>query len=207
MAETVFEFRGVDNFYFAEVLTDTDGASGAYSCDTPIHIPVQEIGKSVSASSDAHFYDNGPLIVIDAVGPDTLTLTLAPPSLATYAKMFGLSYDEATGMIVEGDRAARYFAIMYRTRGTDGGYRYVSRLKGKFAVPDETYHTEDSGTDANNIQVTFTGVRTVHQFNKGRFNGTSWEKGTCSSITVDGRLGLADVSSFFESVQTPDTIA
>ena len=54
MADTsqqIFEFRGVDNFYFAEVIKDdADG----YVTGTPIHIPVQEVGKSVDEIGRAH---------------------------------------------------------------------------------------------------------------------------------------------------------
>ena len=42
----VFEFRGVDNFYFAEVIKDD---STGYQCSAPIHIPVQEIAKSTDS--------------------------------------------------------------------------------------------------------------------------------------------------------------
>jgi phi13 family phage major tail protein len=95
---------------------------------------------------------------------------------------------------------------MYRTKGTDGKYRYVSRLKGQFSIPDETNQTENDGTDANNTQITFTGIYTEHEFTKGKYNGSSWEKSGVKGIVVDTRYGLADVSDFFSAIQTPDTI-
>lgn len=202
----IFEFRGVDNFYFAEVLTDNNDTGEGYTCGTPIHIPVQEIGKTTDSSSEAHYYDNGPMIVINSESADQITLTIAPPALATLADMIGKSYDTTLGMLVDSARNNKYFAIMYRTKGTDGGYRYVSRLKGTFNIPEETVHTEDDSTDTSNTQITFTGVMTEHQFTKGIYNGTSWEKAGAKGIVVDARLGLANVSNFFDSVQTPDTI-
>lgn len=207
MADTsqqIFEFRGVDNFYFAEVLKDD---SAGYVTGTPIHIPVQEVGKSVDASSEAHYYDNKAMIVVNSESADTITLTLAPPALDKLATLIGKSFDATTGMMVDSPRVNKYFAIMYRTKGTDGGYRYVSRLKGQFNIPEETVTTENDGTDTSNTQIEFTGIYTEHEFTKGIFNGSTWEKAGVKGIVVDARYGLANVSTFFAQIQTPDSIS
>lgn len=201
--EQIFEFRGVDNFYFAEVLQDDETA---YICGVPTHIPVQEIGKSTDSSSEAHYYDNKAMIVVNSESADTITLTIAPPDLKDLSALIGKSFDTTTGMMVDSPRTNKYFAIMYRTKGTDGKYRYVSRLKGQFNIPDETYATEDDGTDTNNTEIEFTGIYTEHEFNKGQYVDGAWSKSGAKGIIVDTRYGLADVSTFFNSVQTPDTI-
>lgn len=203
MSEQIFEFRGVDNFYFAEVTQDD--AEG-YACGTPIHIPVQEVGKSTDSSSEAHYYDNKAMIVVNSESADTITLTLAPPALETLAKLIGKSFDAATGMLVDSPRQNKYFAIMYRTKGTDGGYRYVSRLKGQFNIPEETVTTENDGTDTSNTSIEFTGIYTEHEFTKGVYDGVNWSASGVKGIVVDARYNLADVSNFFAQVQTPDTI-
>ena len=202
-SQQIFEFRGVDKFYFAEVTKDD--ATG-YACSTPIHIPVQEIGKTTDSASEAHYYDNKAMIVVNSESADTISLVLAPPALDKLAAMIGKSFDASTGMMVDSPRQNKYYAIMYRTKGTDGGYRYVSRLKGQFNIPEETNATENDGTDTNNTTIEFTGIYTEHEFTKGKFNGSTWEKSGAKGIVVDARYGLADVSNFFSSVQTPDTI-
>lgn len=203
----VFEFRGVDNLYFAEVTQDDENG---YACETPVKLaPVAEIGKTTDSNSEAHYYDNKAMIVINSEGADTITITVAPPELSIMAKLTGRTFDPVTGMLVDNVRENKYFAIMYRTKGTDGKYRYVSRLKGQFGIPDETNATENDGTDTNNIQLTFTGIYTEYEFTKGRYNpGTAtWSKGSAKGVVVDTRYGLADVSNFFASVQTPDTVS
>ena len=206
MADTsqqIFEFRGVDNFYFAEVTKDdADG----YTCGTPIHIPVQEIGKSTDSASEAHYYDNKAMIVVNSESADTISLTIAPPALDKLTKLIGKSFDATLGMMVDSPRQNKYYAIMYRTKGTDGAYRYVSRLKGQFNIPEETVSTENDGTDTTNTQIQFTGIYTEHEFTKGIYDGSAWSKSGVKGIVVDERYGLADVSTFFNSVQTPDTI-
>lgn len=201
--QQIFEFRGVDNFYFAEVIKDD---STGYACGTPVHIPVQEIGKSTNSSNEAHYYDNKAMIVVNSESADTITLVVAPPDLQKLTQLLGKSFDATTGMMVDSPRQNKYYAIMYRTKGTDGGYRYVTRLKGQFAIPEETNATENDGTDTNNTTLTFTGIYTEYEFTKGKFNGTSWEKSGAKGIVVDARYGLANLATFFSSVQTPDTI-
>lgn len=203
--QQVFEFRGVDNLYVAEVIQDD---ANGYVCGTPIHLsPVAEIGKTTDSSSEAHYYDNKAMIVINSESADTITVTMAPPELAKLAQIIGKSFDATTGMMVDSPRQDKYFALMYRTKGTDGKYRYVSRLKGQFTIPEETSATENDGTDTNNTSITYTGIYTEYEFTKGKYNGASWEKSGVKGIVVDTRYGLASVSNFFDVVQTPDTIS
>jgi phi13 family phage major tail protein len=203
-SQQVFEFRGVDSLYVAEIIEDD---AAAYICSTPIYLaPVAEVGKSTDSASEAHYYDNKAMIVINSESADTISITMAPPELAKLAQIIGKSFDPETGMMVDSPRQKKYFALMYRTKGTDGQYRYVSRLKGQFNIPEETSATEDDGTDANNTSIEFTGIYTEHEFTKGKYNGTAWEKSGAKGIVVDTRYGLADVSNFFSQIQTPDTI-
>lgn len=205
LTQQVFEYRGVDDLYVAKVLQDT---AEAYVCSDPIRLaPVAEVGKTVDSPSEAHYYDNKPLIVIRGEGDDQIQVIVAPPELQRLAFVTGKSFDETTGMMVDSSPSNDYYALMYRTKGNDGKYRYVARNKGTFSIPAETNATENNGTDANNVTFTYTGIYTTHEFNKGKLNedGT-WEKGSAKGVVVDTRYGLADVSGFFNAVQTPDTI-
>lgn len=194
----VFEFRGVDNLVYAEVTKDDNETTGGYTTGTVKQLsPVAEIGKTVETSSEAKYYDNKPMLTINSEGADEITLTVAPIDIEILAEITGKTYDKTTGMLIDGERTNKYFAIGYRTKGTDGGYRYVWRLKGTFNIPDETSATENDGTDSNNQELTFTGISTTHKFTKG---------GACKGIVVDARKDLADVSMFFDTVQTPDTV-
>lgn len=202
--QQIFEFRGVDKFYYAELIEDSENS---YRCGTPKHIPVQQVGKSVDSNSEAHYYDNKAMIVINSESADTISLVVAPPDLAALSEITGKSFDATTGMMVDSPKQNKYFAIMYRTKGTDGYYRYVSRLKGQFGVPEETVVTEDDGTETNNTTLTFTGIYTEHEFTKGIYRNNEWEPAGVKGIVVDERYGAAaDLANFFDSVQTPDTV-
>lgn len=200
----VFEFRGVDNLYVARVTKDD---KNGYETETPIYLsPVAEVAKATESSSEAHYYDNKAMIVVSSESADTITITMAPPVLDKLSRIIGKSFDETTGMMVDSERVNDYWALMYRTKGTDGKYRYVSRLKGTFNIPEDDNQTENDGTDTTNTEIEYTGIYTEYEFNKGKYVDGAWEKASAKGIVVDTRYGLADVSTFFNATQTPDTI-
>jgi phi13 family phage major tail protein len=195
----VFEFRGVDNLVYAEVIRDDNDTDGGYITGIvkPLS-PVATISKEVETSSETHYYDNLPMIVINAEGADTISLTVAPLSLETLCDITGKSYYPEYGMMIDGEATPKYFAIGYRTKGTDGKYRHVWRFKGQFAMPSEEVNTENDSIETTNTELTFTGISTVHKFSK---NGKP-----AKGIVVDERLRTEDLTAFFDTVTTPDTI-
>lgn len=199
MAQFVDEFRGTDNLVYAEVLTDNNETGEGYTTGTvKILAPVAEISKTVETSSDTKYYDNQPALTINAEGADTITLTIPALDLQTLADIIGKTYDTTLGAFFDGEATPKYFALGYRLRLTDGTYRYVWRYKGSFQIPDETSQTENAGTDSNNQQLTYTGIKTMHKFTK---TGTS-EK----ALVVDERDDKAKISTFFDTVTTCDTV-
>ena len=195
MGKTV-EFRGCDRLVFAEVLTDSADAAYTTSSVTML-APVAEISKTVDSNSEVHYYNNVGMITIRSEGADEITLTVPALDLATLGTLLGKTVDPTTGAFIDGEAVERYFAIGYRLRLTDGTYRYVWRNKGTFAIPDETSQTENDGTDTNNQELTFTGVKTITAFTNG---------GRTKGVVIDERDGKCDLTTFFNSVQTPDTI-
>lgn len=203
----VFEYRGVDNLYYAKITKDTSGANGTYEVGTPVKLAyVAEIGKTVETNSETKFYDNKPLIVLNSEGATTLTITCAPLALDVLAEITGKTYDSTNKAMVEGVRDfGRNFALGYRTRDTRGKYRYVWYLKGSFGVPDETFATENAGTETNNMSLTYTAVMTEHEFTE---EIDSKAAGSVKSIVVDGSQNeKVTVENFFtKEVITPKNI-
>ena len=203
--EEIVEYRGVEDLVAAEVLTDNNKTGEGYTTGEVFAIAgVAEIGKSTSNSNEAHYYNNMPAVVVSSTGADEVTLSLSAIPLDILAKITGQHYDQNTGALIEGDRETKYFAIGYKTKKTNGDYVYVWRLKGTFNIPESTHATETDGTDANGQEVTFTGINTTHKFTK--VVGKNGKKKGAKAVNVDVAKGLADVSDFFDTVTTPDTL-
>lgn len=193
----IFEYRGVSDLVYAEVTKD-DKTGITFGEVKPL-AGVAEIGKSTDSASEAHYYDNIPAVVITSTGADTVTISASAIPLDVLAEITGQTYDQATGAFIEEEREQKEFAIGYQTKTTDGQIIYVWRLKGSFNIPDQTNGTENAGTDANGQELTYTGINTIHKFSKtGK---------TAKAVNVNTSLQkCAQIPTFFDTVQTPDTI-
>lgn len=194
--KTYYEYRGVRDAVYAEITKDdsTGFTTGAVKNFTG----VSEIARTTDSSSETHWYDNLPAIVIDSEGSDTIQVTGSGIPFSVVAELTGQYYDSTTGMFVEQERTQKYFAFGYVTSRTDGTDVYVWRLKGVFSNPGLTSATKNDGTDANGQQITFTGVSTTHKF-------TATGK-PARAVNVETAVNT-DVTEaeYFAAVVTPDT--
>lgn len=191
------EWRGIRGLVCAEVTTDT---AEAFECGVPFAVAgVAELSRTTQTTSEPHYYDNVPAIVIDSTGSDEVSITTSAIPFDVLAKITGQHYDETKGMFVEGERQSKYFALGYITEKTDGTEVFVWRLKGKFNIPDSTHSTKNDGAEANGQELTFTGINTEHRF-------TATNK-TAKAVNVDTSVnkGVTE-ADFFGEVQTPDTV-
>lgn len=195
----IFEWRGVEGLVAAEVTGDDNETDGGYVTGAVFDVaPMSELGRTTETSSEPHYYDNVPAIVVSSTGSDEVTVNTAGVPLDVIAKITGQTYDETTGMLIEGVRETKYFALGYKTKKTNGDEVFVWRLKGTFNIPDSTHKTEDDGTDGEGQELTYTGISTTHKFTKtGK---------VAKAVNVDLGKDLANVTDFFKTVQTPDTI-
>lgn len=193
----IYEYRGVEGLVYAEVTADT---KENFTTGTVKDLAgVAEISKSTDSSNEAHYYDNIAAIVVSSTGSDEITVSASAIPLDVLAEITGQFYDTTLGMFVEKERDPKYFALGYKTKDTNGNDYYVWRLKGTFNIPDQTNATEDDGTDANGQELTYTGISTVHKF-------TKLENKPAKAVTVDTSVNPVDESTFFGTVQTPDSV-
>lgn len=198
----IYEYRGIRGLVAAEVTKD-DADGMEFGTPFPI-AGVSELGKETEASSEPHYYDNVPAVVIDSVGADTVNMNTSAIPFNVLADITGQFYDEERGMFVEGERESKYYAIGYITKRTDGTEVFVWRLKGTFNIPSSNHNSEDDGTDANGQELVYTGINTQHKFALVK-NGVTKHK-TVKAVNVEQDVNPQDESEFFETVQTPDTV-
>ncbi len=197
--DEIVEYRGVTDLVIAEVKTDNNKEGEGYTTGDVIELAgVAEISKTTSNSSESKYYNNMAAIVINSTGADEIKCTVSVIPQDKLALITGQDYDEETGTLIEGERKVKYFALGYKTKKTNGDEVYVWRHKGTFNIPDNTHATENDGTDSNGQEITYTGISTTHKFTKtGK---------PAKAINVDVAKDLADVSTFFDTVTTIDTL-
>lgn len=197
----ITEYRGVEGLVAAEVTKDNNesGEGQGYVTGEVFSVAgVAEISRTTDSSNEAHYYDNMPAVVISSTAADEVTINASAIPLEVLAKITGQNYDDTTGSYIEGPRDVKYFALGYKTKKTNGDEVYVWRYKGTFNIPDQTNATEDDSTDANGQEIVYTGISTTHKF-------TKTGKGA-KAINVDLGQDKANVSTFFDTVTTPDTL-
>lgn len=183
--DNVFEFRGVEDLYYAEVTEDSETQ---FSTGKPKRLSyTAKIAKEVESSIETHYYDNKGMIVVNAKGAETFTLTVAPPKLEILADITGQAFDSDSGMLMEGEVKPKYYAIGYKAKGTDGNWRYCWKYKGQFSIPSEEVNTESDSIDTTNTELTYTAVNTIYKF--AQTIGKTTTNATMSGIVVDERYG------------------
>ena len=193
-----FEYRGVSNAVYAQVLTDN--SEGMTFGTVKPFTGVAEIGKTTESSNEPHYYDNIPAIIVSSTGSDEISINASGIPFNVLAEITGQYYDEATGMFVEQERTPTYWAFGYITQKTDGTEVLVWRLKGSFSIPDLTSVTQDDGTDANGQEITSTGISSTHKFTKNN--------APAKAVNIDTSVNTTmTADTFFATVQTPDTIS
>ena len=191
------EYRGIRGLVCAEVTTDT---LEEFVTGTPFPLAgVAELSRTTETTNESHYYDNVPAIVIESTGADEVTIAAAAIPFEPLAEITGQVYDAAKGMFVEGERESKYFAIGYITEKTDGTEIFVWRLKGKFSIPDSTHATKDDGAEANGQELVYTGINTTHKF-------AAIGNKTAKAVNVDTKINKVSETTFFETVQTPDSV-
>ena len=196
--QEIVEYRGVEGLVAAEVTHDENDAIGYTTGNVFSIAGVAEISRETDSSSEAHYYDNIPAVVVSSTAADEVTITTSAIPFDVLAEITGQNYDATTGSLIEGARDLKYFALGYKTNKTNGDEVYVWRYKGTFNIPSQTNATENDSTDGNGQEITYTGIATTHRF-------TKTNKGA-KALNVDLGKNLADVSTFFDTVTTPDTL-
>lgn len=194
------EYRGVKNLVVAE-LTETVNERGetvATYGDVIRLAGVQAVSGEVSESSETHYYDDMAAIVVDSEGADTYTLTVSVVEKKTRALIEGTTYDEATGALIGTQKKKKYFALGYIADTVSGVEEYNWIYKGKFTGGNKTHNTKNDGTDATNMEYTYTSIQTAVKFAKA---GNK----PCKYLSVDND-GKANLDTFFDKVTTPDDL-
>lgn len=151
---------GVDRLYYAKVLTDDENGT-TYSA--PVWMQgVNNITYNPNVQTQDYDADDGLYESYSSDGAIQTTIAVADLLPAIRADLLGLTID-ANGMIIEGEGDnAPEVAVGFRSQMSNGAYRYIWVLKGKFSKQQEDYATKGSaGITYNQQSIMHTAMKRV----------------------------------------------
>lgn len=194
---------GLDSLYYASITADS---AAAYTPGTPAYLaPAAEASVTPAVNSQTIYADDQAYDTALAEGASEIELTITNLDAATLALLTGSFTDVANGRIY--DRAnpsgAANYALGFRSKKTNGSYRYYWFLKGRFTKPAEAFTTLGDTPDPKKVVLKFTAVKTVHQF---AIDDAVAPTITDSVLRVWGDEDTTNFDSddWFTAVQVPD---
>lgn len=191
---------GLDSLYVAEVTQDD---TSAYTAGTPAYLaPAAEASQEPSSSFAIQYADDQPFDVATAEGETKIALKVTGIDLATLALITGRKFDSTTGRMYDNGGTAPYMALSFRSKKSNGSYRYYQYLKGKFDMPKEDTATLAEKPEPKVLELSYTAIRTVKTFDLGGGVTDSVKR-----IVGDTDTTNFSATNFFAQVQTPDVAA
>lgn len=190
---------GLDKIYYAPVTKDD--ATG-YTAGAPVYLaPAASAKVSTTKSTNMQYADDGPFDTFGGEGETSVEIEITNVPLATAAALTGRTYNTTNGMLIEGSGAAApEFALLFRSKKSNGKYRYICYLKGKFALGDEEFSTLEAQPAPKLAKLTFTGMNTIFEFTTA-----TGKKETVKAVKVDEDVAASAtlITSWFTTVPVP----
>ena len=151
---------GLSHFYYAKVTADT---SSTITYGTPVRVKnVTQANISFNSVDETFFADNGAAITYVQMGEIEASINVADLTSEQYAELLGFKH--TTQGVIEADVDATPIdvAIGFKVMKTDGSYRYIWLMKGKFAVPEANAQTKEASVNFQQQELTWKGVQRVN---------------------------------------------
>lgn len=177
MTEFVLK-RGLKDIFAAEVLIDDNEENTAQEGETPNHgfvtgtpfhlIPAGEMSRTVDSEKTDIYFDDTVFDTVGKEGATEVSITGAALRPDLLAIINNKHVDTTTGAIIDtGEFKPKYFALGGTSENTDGTEEKFWFAKGTFAIPEQADKTKDDSTDTNGQSLTYSAVRTTHNFTVG----------------------------------------
>jgi phi13 family phage major tail protein len=191
---------GLRDIYLAEVLQDD---AVAYVADTPFYLaPALEATSEPKTESKTQYADDQPYDPMTSEGETVIKFKITNIPVVILAKITGKIYDTTTGTMYDYGGEAPYFACMFRSKRSNGKYRYYVYLKGRFTMPGDEAASKSDSPDPKTPELTFTAVYTIHPFDLG---GSITD--TVKRLVGDDDDVNFSATGWFTSVRTPAAAA
>ena len=186
---------GLRDLYYALVTQDD---ASAYAADTPAYFaPAMTASQAPASNSKTQYADDGPFDTMSSEGETVIDLEATGIPLDVLAIVLGKVFDAATGRMFDNGGTPPDVALSFRSKKSNGSYKYFQYLKGKFTAPSEEQASDTDTPDPKPTKITFTGIKTVYQFDLGAIND-----GVKRVVGDEDATGFSG-TTWFNAVQVP----
>ncbi len=189
---------GIDSLYYA--LVTKDDADG-YVTGAPVYLaPVASLKQSPKTDSQVQYFDDAPFEEIDAEGATDLEFEISSLPSVQYAELLGNEFDAVGGRVYDdaNPSQAPYFALGFRSKKSNGSYRYYWFNKVRLSRPSEEFSTQADKADPKKTMLKATALKSIYKFlyPSGKAKG-------CKRVFGDEDTPNFDGGDWFAAVQTP----
>lgn len=147
---------GLKDFHVCKILTDVVGSGATY--DTPVRIPgIISATMSTERSTESYYSDDIVEETFSSFNSISLEVEISNLSQSERALLLGQTVKKGVSA-ASADDTAKEVGIMFRSKRTNGQYRYVALTRGKFVEPSESFATESDSLSPQTMTLTFTGI-------------------------------------------------
>lgn len=157
---------GVDQAYYA-LLTQDNDSGVAYGTPTRMQ-GVNSISYNPNSQLEVYYADDGAYTSASQDGDIDLTVNVADLDPSVYAEILGVTRG-ANGVIDEAKTDdPPELAFGYRTQKSNGEYRFIWILKGKFSKPAVEAQTKGNAINFQGTELNFKGLNRDYDGKKRR---------------------------------------
>lgn len=193
---------GLSSVYAAQVTQDD--ADGFVTGEPFYLAPVGEMSGTPKLSDEVLYYDDQAyeLLQSEGVTERKIKLSALPPAIE--ALLTGENFDPVTGRLYDSANPlnAPYFALGYRTKKSNGHYRYAWFLKGKFQKPGAEHVTVGEKAEGKPLEIMYMAQKTIYKFTQPNSVTDGLKRIVGDDDTTD-----FDADGWFTAVQTPQTVS
>jgi phi13 family phage major tail protein len=191
---------GVDSVFAA--IVEQDDANG-YVVGVPFSLaPAMELKGTSQISQEGLYADNDLDDDLQSEGPTDIEMMAPNFAEEILADILGSIYDSVTGRVFDNadPSRAKFFALGYRFRKSNGHYRYRWYLKCKAQPPSEEAQSESDKVTHKPQTLKIKAYRTIYKFDQ--LGDGSYMQGS-KKVKGDEDDANFDASTWFDAVQVP----
>jgi len=191
---------GIDSLFYAQVTQDD---ANGYLTGAPQYLaPTASLKQTPKTDSQVQYFDDAPFDEVSAEGATDLEIEISSLPAERHAELLGNEFDAVSGRVYDDadPSLAPYFALGFRSKKSNGSYRYYWFNKVRFSRPGEEFTTQSDKADPKKVMLKASALKTIYKFTYP----SSDEKG-CKRVFGDDDTSNFDGADWFDAVQTPES--